>query len=174
MKIKIWEIEKSKQSFKFEYTEDLSHLVKDSNQLISITPIHVKGEAYKTSGLFIVKGNVSSELQFQCSRCLNNYTYNLDNKFEELFIPEGIEMDFADGEENLHQLKSDEIDLKQIVEETVILGIPYIPVCSEECIGLCPSCGINLNVETCECKLEKVDVRLADLSKWFDQNDTTE
>jgi len=48
--------------------------------------------------------------------------------------------------------------------------MPYIPLCKESCLGLCVTCGVNLNEETCNCKKEIIDPRLADLADWFDKD----
>ena len=57
--------------------------------------------------------------------------------------------------------QGDFIDLTPIICEQIILQIPIKPLCSEECKGLCPHCGINMNVASCSCHLEFVDPRLA-------------
>ena len=52
----------------------------------------------------------------------------------------------------LHQY---EVDLDPYVHEAVVLGTPMIVLCREECRGLCPTCGVNLNRETCACRPER-------------------
>lgn len=169
MKIKIWDINKSKESLEFDYTEDFGYLLKEFSQLKEVSLVKVKGTASKTADFYIIKGSITSDLKIQCSRCLNYFDYALECDYEELYVPEGIETNFDLYEDdNIHLLESDEINLTKIVEETIILNLPYIPVCSEECKGLCQTCGTNLNENSCSCKNEKIDPRLADLANWFD------
>lgn len=174
MKIKIWEIDRLKEPLRIDYSEDFNYLVKDLSEVLAISPVTVKVKASKITGIYNVKGEVSTTLEMKCSRCLNLFQYNLESDFEELFIPNDVEVNLGEENDEVNIMDSDEIDLTKIVEETVILSIPYVPVCDEDCKGLCPSCGINLNKEHCNCKIEKIDPRLADLSKWFDQKDPTE
>lgn len=174
MKIKLFEFSKRKDKITFDFTEDITHLVDELNQVIEIFPVRAKGEANKLADIYTVKGNVSTNLTLKCSRCLTNYDHELEAEFDEVFIPNDIETDWDMEKENVHVLFGDEIDLSPIIEETVILSIPYIPVCDKECKGLCPSCGTNLNKETCNCKHEKIDPRLEDLAKWFDRSNNSE
>lgn len=174
MKIKIWEFSKTRDTIDFSYLENLNHLTKEIDQIIEISPVKVEGKAVKVSDVYTVKGRVKTNMVFKCSRCLTDFDYNLENDFEEIFVTKAIEVNQDEEDEELKRLESEEINLTPIVGEAVILAIPYIPVCNEDCKGLCPNCGENLNKTVCECKTEKTDPRLADLAKWFDQNETTE
>lgn len=172
MKLKIWDIDKAKDGISFQYDENFQFLQEEIKHLHAISPVKVEGTADKMAGLYRIKGNISAVLRLQCSRCLSDYDYDLEEGFEELFVPENVEGDWE--EENVHPLESDEINITDMVKEIILINIPYIPLCSKDCKGLCPVCGTNLNEETCDCKVEKIDPRLADLAKWFDQNDQTE
>ena len=55
------------------------------------------------------------------------------------------------------------VDLSNVIREAIMLELPAKPLCDEECRGLCPSCGVNLNEETCKCKGEEIDDRWEDL-----------
>ncbi|MGL5514994.1 MAG: YceD family protein, partial [Sporomusa sp.] len=59
----------------------------------------------------------------------------------------------------------DEIDIIDLIRENILLAAPIKPVCSQSCRGLCPECGINLNIHTCSCISTKIDPRLAVLEK---------
>jgi uncharacterized protein len=61
--------------------------------------------------------------------------------------------------------RDDQIDLLQLVREQLYLLLPMKPLHSDNCKGLCPNCGTNLNETTCECKIEWEDPRLAPLRK---------
>jgi uncharacterized protein len=51
--------------------------------------------------------------------------------------------------------QGDSIDVSALVQEQILLTLPSVPLCKEECKGLCAQCGVNLNQETCECQLTK-------------------
>jgi uncharacterized protein len=59
--------------------------------------------------------------------------------------------------------QDDKIDLSQMIWEQVYLALPMKPLCKEDCRGLCPQCGTNLNLSMCSCDRETVDPRLATL-----------
>ena len=61
--------------------------------------------------------------------------------------------------------EGDVIDFRDAVQEQVIMAIPMQPLCREDCRGLCPGCGANLNLEKCRCRPDDVDPRLAILKK---------
>ncbi|MGD9678640.1 MAG: DUF177 domain-containing protein [Vulcanibacillus sp.] len=169
MKIKTWELEKNYNKYKFYYTEDFSQLAKEIKQIVNISDVVVEGTAEKITDIYSVSGKVSGKLILECSRCLAHYDYYLESDFKETYITKEAASNFGDVEDFI-LLDSNEIDITNIVEESVVLGMPYIPLCKESCLGLCVTCGVNLNEETCNCKKEIIDPRLADLADWFDKD----
>jgi len=94
-------------------------------------------------------------------------------------MPHGTEPD-ADEEEQEVELSDrdmvvayyddDRIDLGEMVREQMHLALPLRRLCREDCGGLCPSCGVNRNIESCDCQpTETLDERLAPLRKIFDK-----
>ena len=75
--------------------------------------------------------------------------------------PEELEISYYQG---------DFIDLAPIICEQIILQIPIKVLCSEECKGLCPQCGANLNTSSCNCHLNFVDNRMAVLKDFTIKN----
>lgn len=169
MKIKTFEIENHKGCFSFNYTEDLSYLTKEIQELISISDVSVDGTAEKLADIYYISGIVKAILKLRCVRCLNEFEYHIELDFKESFIHQDIDLGF-EQEDDIQIIDSDSIDLSRTIEETVSLAIPYVPLCREDCNGLCPTCGVDLNCETCNCKNDNIDPRLADLADWFDKN----
>jgi uncharacterized protein len=64
-------------------------------------------------------------------------------------------------------LDNDELDADELFRDVFVLAMDSKHLCSEDCKGLCPGCGVDLNVEPCRCKAE-IDPRLADLAKFFE------
>ncbi len=138
------------------------------DQLYSLTtPLEVGVEAYRAEGKIIAIISVSGSVTVPCSRCLEpagvaikgdlRYLFSLDKKEEKEAEP-GCE---ADGDEDLIILDSweDEIDLGPLVWEVMITLLPAAYLCSEDCRGLCPKCGVNLNSSSCTCADEEGDPR---------------
>ncbi len=113
------------------------------------------------------------KLKLTCSRCLEEFerefsektTYYLKAGSEELVE----EKQLADEDIFTMYYATEEIDLKPLMREMVILSVPMKPLCRPDCKGLCPVCGVNWNYETCEHmnQEQKIDIRwqkLLDLS----------
>ena len=88
----------------------------------------------------------SCEVDLQCMRCLEDFHTTLGSHFEELFFfphLRGLE------EAELFLPESGYIDLQELIRQYLVMEIPYAPVCKEDCKGLCPYCGNNLNLGPC-------------------------
>lgn len=112
-------------------------------------------EIYNTEDSFVITGSLTGNIRLECSRCLELFTYPVDVKLE-------AEID----KNNIDDLER--VDLIPVIKENILLAIPIKPLCSEECKGLCPQCGQNLNRGECDCDTETVDPRLAELKNFFD------
>jgi uncharacterized protein len=103
-----------------------------------------------------VEGWVHTGLDLQCCRCLETFSYPLTSQIDvtlfretDVALEEEIELGSQDLEVSF--FSGDEIDLSGLVREQIILSIPYKALCHEECRGLCPRCGTNLNEGDCGC-----------------------
>ena len=138
----------------------------DSDQLdFTIREVDVNCQITKTSSTIFIKGNLSVLLGICCSRCLKDIQLPVGGDFAYTLVPvkpemkEDLELQAEELEISYYQ--GDFIDLTPIICEQIILQIPIKPLCSEECKGLCPHCGINRNAASCNCHLDIVDDRLA-------------
>lgn len=88
----------------------------------------------------LVSGTVTTPLMGQCSRCLDTFEDSGTFEIDELYYyPD------QDAEEDSLLITDDTIDLEQPMRDGVVLELPFNPLCSEDCLGLCPQCGENLN-----------------------------
>lgn len=125
-----------------------------------------------TEGVVFIKGAAFSSLVMQCARCLDDFenSLNLNLKYtlspysKEAAHTEEVELTRDDLE--FVSYRGEEIDLLEIVLEEIVLSIPFKPICRKECRGLCPNCGINLNVDKCHCNNSQIDRRLLPLMKF--------
>lgn len=130
----------------------------DAGEVIFSAPVAVRVRLFRVGELIEVDGQLQTAVQVNCGRCLKDYVASLVNTFSLTFaktLPE-IEVDDADVEltaEDLGMtlLEGDEIDLHEAVQEQVLLALPFRPLCSDDCRGLCPHCGVDLNMTTCNC-----------------------
>jgi uncharacterized protein len=97
-----------------------------------------------TEGI-LVTGVVTARWRGDCRRCLEAATGLLEVEVRELCVEEPDEV------ETVYRLDGDQLDLAPLVHDACILELPLAPLCSEECLGLCPECGANRNAEACAC-----------------------
>jgi len=104
-----------------------------------------------------LEGMLAGRIRLTCDRCLAEYECSLDHEFkldlELSTAPEGeaTEHDCHDSEMDVMFLPAPLVDLGEILAQQVFLTLPAKRLCREECQGLCPRCGINLNNERCDC-----------------------
>lgn len=112
-----------------------------------------------------VTGKAGGTVKLWCGRCLKEYKSSLDMEIEVAFFPAEKE----EGNENDYTYEGDIINLSGLLREQFILTLPLRRVCREECNGLCPKCGADLNEGDCDCPKKEVDERLAVLKRLKDK-----
>ncbi len=129
---------------------------KINGQLVQfIEPIEISLNVINADQEYALMGDLDVVAQKSCSRCLKDVNFSLN-------------IDFS-TEVYKTEVEDDEIDISDYVVEHIRLAMPMQVVCDEECQGLCPSCGIDLNHNQCDCMMHKVDPRLAKLEKLLDK-----
>jgi uncharacterized protein len=106
----------------------------------------------------LLAGTLQARGTAECGRCLNDFTIAWDVPVD-LQVLRDVDTDETEGETLLILQQKGEVDLREAVRECAVLGYPQAPVCSEECKGLCPDCGIDRNKDTCSCEEQNVDPR---------------
>ena len=125
--------------------------------------IKVEGELINNGRVLKIKGVIHATAKYQCNYCLEDFMTNMEIPFSDDFQEESTEE--IDNEADLAYYNGDEIDIADLVRESMILAEPLKVVCNKSCRGLCPHCGINLNDAECSCENNVIDPRLAVLSK---------
>lgn len=127
-----------------------------------------------------INGVADIPLAPSCARCLEAFDFPLrttivihlapapDNREELEAVGDGDKGDADDV--NFAFYKGHEIDLSGILREIFLLEIPFRYLCSEDCKGLCPKCGLNLNTEACQCASGRGDPRFAVLRGLLSKN----
>jgi len=118
-------------------------------------------------GIFC-KGQLRSQVQLECARCLETFAQPLDLHLEAQFSlppikPQG-ETIFPIGVKGI-------LDLAEALREQIMLDLPMRPLCKPDCRGLCVQCGKNLNEGPCNCVEETIDPRLARLKDLLQNGD---
>ena len=128
-------------------------------------PVNVNLTIVNTGEGFLVTGDIKLQAELRCSRCLKPYAAELVAEVDEtLRIDGSVDEEDEDSDWNL-VLDGDELDLTDLVQESLLVNIPMKTVCREDCPGICPTCGADLASEACECPSTDVDIRLAPLAQ---------
>ena len=169
MKIPVDEIPQSPKEIAFsEKIEELNEIYRRSkNPDFGFPPsLDVDLTYYRSGAELFFDGSFRGQFTGYCGRCLEQYSFTLDQDFAFVLTPEptrserGAE-ELRGGELGLSYYSGDEIDLTPLIIEQVMLALPTRPLCAEDCRGLCEGCGANLNGETCDCAAASGDPRMA-------------
>ncbi len=128
---------------------------------------HGKHEIIKDIRL---RGRLAAGLELQCARCLDPVKQDVAREFELLYRPLGVdagrdEISVTDAEAEIGYYQGQGILLEDVLREQVLLALPLKVTCREDCKGLCPHCGRNLNQEQCSCAAQLEDPRWAALKE---------
>lgn len=145
--------------------------------LRQLKPMHASGRAQlveehrgknQTIKDIRLDGEVATTIELACARCLEPVIQDVVRKFDLLYRPQGadagqpeIPVTTAEAEVSYYQGKG--VLLEDVLREQVLLALPLRAVCREDCKGLCPHCGKNLNLERCSCAQPVEDPRWAAL-----------
>ena len=135
-------------------------------------PASVRAELHlERSGRgLVVGGTFVGVVALSCSRCLESFRFQAQDRFDlycalGLQASPGEERELAVDELDVTYLEEGRINTDHLLRENVLLNLPVQPLCREDCRGLCPQCGSNLNLKSCDCQGPHGDPRLQILRK---------
>ncbi len=175
MFLDIKELERHPLDFEEELQPDVIDLGDEVRQR---TPLKTAGRAelveehhgkHKIIKDIRLRGQLSAGLEMQCARCLEPVPQEVARDFELLYRPLGAdagrdELSVTDAEAEIGYYQGEGILLEDVLREQVLLALPLKITCREDCKGLCPHCGKNLNQEQCSCAVAADDPRWAALN----------
>lgn len=143
---------------RFEGELELTTLSVGSDDFHFAEPIAWNVEVTNTGGALLVVGTASGNGVCACARCLENVEFHFEGEIEGYFLIDGsASEDYHDksGErlDDEFDLLSDDhiIDLEPLIYAALMVEAPQQPLCRDDCAGLCPTCGANLNESDCSC-----------------------
>ena len=143
----------------FQFQLDLSEIELYGRRPIA-NPVLVEGCVTNHAGALVLEGTARSLLDLVCDRCGKPFSREKAVKLDSLLAQE-LEDEESD---EIILLENGELDLTQVVTEAFVLAVDTKNLCSDDCKGLCPKCGANLNQGPCQCRPE-TDPRWAALSQ---------
>jgi uncharacterized protein len=142
-----------------------------------VAPVSLAFDIFKDKQKFRLVGRVRTTLELTCSRCLEPFTLSVDAEFDLRYHPHVENTGSGEAEREIEEddlttafYENEEIDLGHLMHEQFYLSLPMKPLCRENCRGLCAVCGTNLNRDTCDCKRDWEDPRLAALKALQDKH----
>jgi uncharacterized protein len=168
VRLRIDEITAEAREVSFLQSED------EVNRRLAQGPVHefrvggaiaVDLSYYRAGMELFFEGRLSAPMVASCARCAEEFSAPNARPFRFVLAPRAAG-DNDDGRLRTEDLEfslyeGDQIDLAPLVSEQLILALPSRALCREDCQGLCPSCGINLNLRKCDCEQPARDPRLA-------------
>jgi uncharacterized protein len=149
------------QRFEFSLDADWWNSADQHDQPRTLdTPLLVRVEIYKTGERYILRGEIIGGFNMICDRCLESYHNDITTDFHIVLASpvaefNRTEMELSEKDMQVGFINGEEMDLREIVREQIYLSLPVKSLCRENCLGLCPDCGANLNIKPCECSRDQ-------------------
>ncbi len=161
MKIRVSQLKDGHHTFRT--SEKASHFGLDDAQRYAQN-VDVTVELDKRGQTYYLQEIVHTVARFQCDRCLDPFSQTLDADYRVIYTSD---RSFVEMDEDIRFIAPDEseIDITDDIRETVLLAVPIKLLCKQDCKGLCPNCGANLNYEHCNCQTHSIDPRWEALKK---------
>jgi uncharacterized protein len=128
-----------------------------------LSPLTVQGSVDKFGETLTLRAHARADVEETCGRCTRTFKRPLEVELMVFSDRRG-----SDDESTSRELEREgqlvyhdgtSLDITDAVREAIILSLPISPICREDCKGLCPGCGADLNEEPCRCTEEKADPR---------------
>lgn len=132
-------------------------------------------DLYMEDKNIFVRGQLDGWVEVACSRCVGPVKLIVAEPIAVTYLPQsqvGEKTDEEDAEDadvepasfdeddmDVYSYEGEEVDLEPLLREQIILAVPFAPLCSEDCKGLCPVCGTDLNTGNCTCDRTPIDPR---------------
>ncbi|HIT31551.1 MAG TPA: DUF177 domain-containing protein [Candidatus Enterenecus stercoripullorum] len=154
------------QVLPFAFSLDLSQL-EWNGMHPAPQPIAVEGSVRNMAGALLLQASLTGTLSLICDRCAKLFIRDKRVDYETLLA---MELENGESDDIVLVDRDGQLDLDELMGDVFLLNLDTKNLCAEDCKGLCPGCGANLNEESCRCKKE-VDPRLAKLAELLEGKD---
>jgi uncharacterized protein len=110
----------------------------------------------------LATGTAHARLEGECVRCLDPIADEVEVHFQELYLYDAPEA--GEDEDEVSVLHEDHLDLEPVIRDELVLELPFQPLCSDDCPGLCPECGASLKEDPGHTHEAPIDPRWAGLA----------
>lgn len=128
-------------------------------------PVHLSFHLESKGNSLLLEGTIATQLELQCSRCARYFSYPVEFSVADAIplVPEEDPNEYWNSP--IFDQDHEELDLSEYSWLVLLGHIPLQPLCREDCRGLCPVCGQDLNQGDCDCETQQIDPRLAVLGQ---------
>lgn len=159
--------------------DDEDHLDVEDDAVQLAGPITGHLRLHRTNQGIFASGTVHAPVQLECTRCLRELTTTLDFPLREEFFPTidvvtGLPVNEPHDDDAFPIDKHHLLDTREAIRQNLLLALPVRVLCREDCAGLCPTCGHDLNEGPCSCEPETGDERFAVLRGLLADGETSE
>jgi uncharacterized protein len=183
MEIRLEQIEEEGLTFEFETSVDTFPVLAemDANGECEFTaPLRTSLKALRIGEMVEINGDVETSVRLPCSRCLQPFERLLKSNFALTYMqqtadvmednePQEVELSAEDM--GIVYFQGEKINLKDAIQEQVVMEFPLRQLCKPDCKGLCPKCGADMNEDPCDCRQRPSTEKFAALKKWSVKND---
>jgi len=168
MRIEVDKLKEASTPFASIYAPDELPL---EDELMRLTAeAKVEGRASKKREQIRLQGKLSASVEVACDRCAAPVDVSVNTDFDVTYLPVDIltveteATELQEDDLNFAAYEGDTVDIDELAREQILLALPTRQLCREDCQGLCPTCGANLNTGTCQCDQQEIDPRWAALA----------
>jgi|CXWL01.1.fsa_nt_gi uncharacterized protein len=172
MKLRLDDIGEEPFRWQTEERVDLTSLGRP--EVVSLSPVDWNGTVSPLESGFLLQGRLRYDQTLVCQRCLEPVTETVESGVELMLVRHETgageeERELEDKDLGVMVVDGDEVDFTPILESEIQLAIPMRVLCREDCRGLCPTCGANLNEGPCGCRRDGTDPRWSALASLKDR-----
>jgi uncharacterized protein len=167
--MQIWLDQVRDEPFNWDETQSVSPGALECPELLDLGPVAWRGQLVYADPGYFLRARLSYEQTLSCNRCLKPIVDHAESEVELMILVERHPE--AGGEHALHErelgqlyVPDEVLETDPILIEQLQLNIPMKPLCREDCKGLCPVCGADLNAGACSCEESRTDPRWAALA----------
>ena len=147
-----------------ENLENLSHMFDGD---LNVYNVSVKGEIVNIGDVLEMSAKAEGTFKTECARCLKPIEKEFIFEFTEML--KNVDEEISDRDAVVI-FEGETVDISDIIRSNILVNLSTKYLCSEDCKGICPVCGADLNESSCNCEKEYIDPRLEGLRDLLEKN----
>ena len=147
--------------------ENISELSGEAEKDLVLYDISVNGEIKNIGDVLEFSAKAKGRLKTECARCLKSVCTEFEVEFTEML--KNVDEEISD-KDAVVVFEGNSVELSDVIESNILVNLSTKYLCREDCKGICPVCGADLNESDCNCEKDYIDPRLEGLKKLLEKN----